>query len=95
MNKLDCPDVNAACRLRNEQQLWLEFVFTPDDQLLLITTRKSARRKSSVWRTNIKVLDDLCSTSLNGVLVKALADQDLTRAPPWWDSPSSTETSNG
>src|ERR1051325_4884601 len=36
VNELDRADVHSACRLRDEQELWINFIFAPDDQLLLI-----------------------------------------------------------
>src|SRR5215207_9506426 len=69
MNELDRADVNAACRLRHEQQLRRNVIFTTDDQLLLVTARKRARRKCCVWWTNIETLNDLHRPSLHGVLI--------------------------
>src|SRR5215216_4966175 len=70
MNKLNRADVHAACRLRDEQELWINFIFTPDDQLLLIPARERSCRQGSIWRTNVKRLNDLGRTSLDGILVK-------------------------
>ncbi len=70
VNKLDRADINAASRLRHEQQLWIDVILAPDDQLLLIATGKSARGKCGVWWTNVKLLNDLIGASLNRVVVK-------------------------
>src|SRR5215213_1099917 len=70
MNKLDGANIDTARRLRHEQQFRCDVIFTTDDQLLLVATRKRARRQCGIWRTNVKVLNDLRGASLHGVLVQ-------------------------
>ena len=70
MNEFDRADINTARRLRNEQQLRCNVIFTSDDQLLLVTAGKRTRRQCCVWWTNVKALNDLSGASLHGVLVE-------------------------
>src|SRR6185369_16651094 len=69
MYELDRPDIHATRRLRHEQQLRRDVIFTTDDQLLLVAARQRTRRQCRVWWTNVKALNDLCGASLYGVLV--------------------------
>ena len=46
MNELCRPDVNAARRLRNQNQSRLDVELARDDQLLLIAARQRARGQS-------------------------------------------------
>src|ERR1041385_536385 len=69
MNELDRADIDAARRLRHQQQLRRDVIFTTDDQLLLIAPRKRTRGQCCVWWTNVETLNDLRSTSLHRVFV--------------------------
>ena len=40
VDKFDGTDINAAGRLRNQQQLWIQLKFAADDELLLIAARE-------------------------------------------------------
>src|SRR5438045_4055282 len=70
MNEFDRADVNAACWLRHKQQLWIDVIFTSNDQLLLITARQRARRQCRIRRTNVKALDDLAGTPLDRIVIE-------------------------
>src|ERR1051325_4379299 len=48
----------------------MNVILTPDDELLLIPTRQSARRERRIRRADIKGLDDLARALLNGVLIE-------------------------
>src|SRR4051794_3672273 len=69
MNKLDRADIDAACRLRHQQQLRRNVILTTNDQLLLIAAGKRTRRQCRVGRPNVETLNDLSRTSLHRVLV--------------------------
>ena len=59
VDELDRADIDAARRLRHEQQLRLQLELAADDQLLLIAARQRARRQLRIRRTHIEALDDL------------------------------------
>ena len=54
MNELDCADVDAARRLRREENGEVASHFPRDHDLLLISARKSARRRGAGWRPDVE-----------------------------------------
>jgi len=70
VNKLDCADVYATCRLRNEEHFRVDVILAADDQFLLVATGKCARGQRGVARTYVEALDDLSRALLDGVLVE-------------------------
>jgi len=57
MNKLDCADVHAACRLRYQQKFRAQIKFPSNNQLLLVSTRKRPRLQFDPWWSDIKVVN--------------------------------------
>ncbi len=49
MNELDRADIDAARRLRHEQQLWIDAILAADDQLLLVAAGERTRRAASAF----------------------------------------------
>src|SRR4051794_27797971 len=66
MDEFDRANIHTARRLRDKQKFRIQFKFAADDQLLLVAARKRFGRQSCDRRTNIKILDDLVNTSING-----------------------------
>src|SRR5215216_2871206 len=55
VDELDGADVDAARRLRDEQELRPQPELAPDDELLLVAARESARREVGVRGAHVEV----------------------------------------
>ena len=74
MNKLNRADINAARGLRHEQEFWIDVIFAPDDQFLLVPAGERACRKRGVRWTHVKALNDLVGAALNEAANRVAAD---------------------
>ena len=57
MDKFDCTNINAACRLPDEKQIGVALHLARQNQLLLVAARKVLGCQFRVWRTHIKAFD--------------------------------------
>src|SRR5262249_59533674 len=70
VNEFDCPDIDAARRLGNQQQLRGQFKFATDDQLLLITSGKRTSGKAGIRGSHIEISNHLLRASTNTGIVE-------------------------
>src|SRR5262249_28992374 len=70
VDELNCADINAARRLRHQQQLRRQFKFATDDQLLLISAGKGTSRKVRICRTHVEIPNHLLRARANAGIVK-------------------------
>jgi hypothetical protein len=51
------PDVDAGCRLVNDQNVGLRGKYLPDHDLLLISAAQRSRKRLNLWRRDLEVTD--------------------------------------
>src|SRR6185295_9559692 len=70
MDKLNCPDVNAARRLRREQDFRFNLELSANDQFLLIAPGECSSRQLGISRTHINSGNDFLRTIANSHAVE-------------------------
>src|SRR5438132_10607523 len=70
MDEFNRADVDAACWLRHQQELWRQLEFATNDQLLLIAARQGERRQVRIRRAHVEIANHLFSAFLNSFAIE-------------------------